>query len=973
LMLSTREWQEHNKALKDALLDRKKVEDEISRLSSEERWLQRLQDALPKIAERKELLSKLDEMKDIVLLDPNFSEERRRAVDALNHAKREVQKAEQALGKIQNEEEGLSIPEQVLEQEEVITGLHERIRSYQDAQRDKPKREGELRQVEDEARSVLSELRPDLELEQASELKINKAKRVRIYELVKKLEALMEEEKRLGNHITDLTKNLESAKDELKKLHAPRDPAKLESAVRRAQSQGDIEKELDTLNKKLEQEIEQAEIGLQSLPQWSGDLDKFEVLPVPSSDTVERFKSNFEEVEKKLHGIAQNIDEKKGEIDKFDMQINALQKEGSVPTEEELIEARKSRENIWALVKRAWLDNEDVEKEKKAFNLDQELPEAYEMSVNGADEIADRLRREADRVARQAELIAGRDNSHEKLDELHEQHRDISDQLSTLESEWSECWSEAGIQPLTPKEMLSWLKKHEQLVGRAKTIRDYKAEVRRHEKKVHDIREEINSCLEELGEDKAPEKLSISSLMDRCHNLTDYINRLMTQRNNLREKIKELEDDIETAVREREKTEKELTELREKWSEEVKTLGLEKDASSSEVAALLESIQELFQKIDDTKQIRRRIDGINKIIDGFEKDTINLCENVAPELQNKPANQAASELNSRIQKARQDNVKRKELGKNRLEKEDALQEARDTIKEMTGKLDEMCNKAGCSEYDEIEEAERRSESKRILQERISQLEKDLQEMAHGGGMRMEELIKKSEEVDPDSLPAYIEKIQIEIEEYKNERDRHLEKITTHKNELEKMDGNQKAAETAEKAQAILAQIGERVEDYLCLHMASAILSQEIECYREANQGPILMRASQFFSKITLGSFSGLKTSYDMRDNPILVGVRPSGDEITVDGMSDGTSDQLYLSLRLASLEKHLDENEPMPFILDDILIQFDDDRAIATLKVLAELSNKTQIIFFTHHTHLLDLAKKTVPKKVLYEHQLINH
>ena len=46
----------------------------------------------------------------------------------------------------------------------------------------------------------------------------------------------------------------------------------------------------------------------------------------------------------------------------------------------------------------------------------------------------------------------------------------------------------------------------------------------------------------------------------------------------------------------------------------------------------------------------------------------------------------------------------------------------------------------------------------------------------------------------------------------------------------------------------------------------------------------------------------------------------------VDGMSDGTRDQLYLSLRLATLEQHLSKGEPMPFVVDDILIGFDDNR-----------------------------------------------
>ena len=44
----------------------------------------------------------------------------------------------------------------------------------------------------------------------------------------------------------------------------------------------------------------------------------------------------------------------------------------------------------------------------------------------------------------------------------------------------------------------------------------------------------------------------------------------------------------------------------------------------------------------------------------------------------------------------------------------------------------------------------------------------------------------------------------------------------------------------------------------------------------------------------------------------------------------------------------------MPFIIDDILINFDDLRSRATLQVLADLGARNQVILFTHHRRLVD-------------------
>ena len=185
-----------------------------------------------------------------------------------------------------------------------------------------------------------------------------------------------------------------------------------------------------------------------------------------------------------------------------------------------------------------------------------------------------------------------------------------------------------------------------------------------------------------------------------------------------------------------------------------------------------------------------------------------------------------------------------------------------------------------------------------------------------------------------------------------------------------MDGRAEAAELAEKSQSVLAELREAVERYARVSAASTLLRKGIERYREAHQGPILSRASEIFAALTLNSFIGLVPDFDSKDNPILLGVRPTDDKVPVEGMSDGTSDQLYLALRLASLEQRLHDGEPTPLILDDILINFDDDRSCATLEVLEALSKKTQVIFFTHHRHLLELAKTTVNKEVLITHYL---
>ena len=81
-------------------------------------------------------------------------------------------------------------------------------------------------------------------------------------------------------------------------------------------------------------------------------------------------------------------------------------------------------------------------------------------------------------------------------------------------------------------------------------------------------------------------------------------------------------------------------------------------------------------------------------------------------------------------------------------------------------------------------------------------------------------------------------------------------------------------------------------------------------------------------------------------------------------MSEGARDQLYLALRLAYLEDYAKRSEPIPFVGDDLFMTFDDDRTKNGLAALAGLSADVQPILFTHHMHVVELARQTLGNDV---------
>ena len=167
-----------------------------------------------------------------------------------------------------------------------------------------------------------------------------------------------------------------------------------------------------------------------------------------------------------------------------------------------------------------------------------------------------------------------------------------------------------------------------------------------------------------------------------------------------------------------------------------------------------------------------------------------------------------------------------------------------------------------------------------------------------------------------------------------------------------------AADHAQNLSVQAAEIREEALRYARLRLSSVVLEREVERYREQNQGPVLKRANVLFPRLTLGRFRGLRVGVEERQ---IVLLREDGKEVLVDGLSEGARYQLYLALRIASLERYLERNPPLPLVLDDILIHSDDDRAAAALGVLGELAERMQILFFTHHARDLTLARRGHP------------
>ncbi len=979
-LLPGNQWARLDAELREAMAGRAAVEAQLSENERNRSHLSRIREALPLIARRRELLDALQYYENVVLLPDYFADTRKDLAAKRDAAQREAERAGRAVAAIEKEMAELPPTDAILENAALIEECHQQLGGQQKAAADRVKLETRRSTLLAEAGDMLRGLSDELRLEDAEKLRIKKDRAAAIRRLSGEYEQITARLESAAETLSSLGEEIDLLQQRRKTLAQPRDASLLASfrtAVSEAADYGPLEKQ----NRQALAGLEAREKSLQSRMERLGlpllDSIGLEKLPLPSLETVDLYEDRFDTADRRLAEIAREKEKITEQIRQAESRIQARQMAQAVPTEADLESARAERNQGWQLIREKLLGSEPDDCALDAY-LSQ-VPESeglcgvFEHHMHAADELSDRLRREADRVADHARLEAELAAARKRKNELDEAAEKAEKERAELAAQWLDGWRAAGITPEAPREMARWVRE----------VTDLKEALAANEENLQNARQTAHAIAGHrkiLSEQLAalaypPEQPGQNTAACSLSQLLHQGRQLIESEKALCERIEQIETELSarqkefSAARIRKKSaEEDLQRWRKSWESAVAPLGLSGDARPAEAAEVLEEVRALFEKLKAADALAQRIQGIENDAQGFSQSVCSLAKAAAPDLMENPPQEIALNLHRRLTRSREARTRYKELDKQLAKERENLATAGKTVADLDSQLLRMCEEAGCAAYADLPEAEERSRRRRELEDERKSVEERI--LSLSGGATVEEFARAAADVDPDTIDPELQRLDAHINDLSAEKTSLTENIGSLRNELDRMDGSARAAALAEERQEILGRLDPDARRYARARIATHILDRAIERYRDKNQGPMLNRASALFAEITCGAFTGVRAEFDGSGQPVIAGVRDGGEPVHVSGMSDGTADQLYLALRLAGLEMAIENSEPMPFIVDDILIKFDNERAAAALKVLAGLSARTQVIFFTHHHHLLQIAEKQIPETAFILHQL---
>lgn len=961
--VSVEQWTRKQEELKQKRHDFEHAQQQWDATQRNIKRLQRIQSALGSARRLQLQRERWKSLASAALVEEDFGQKAIELQSQERNLRQQLLQDQKQLDAWREQQSQLGADDPILERAKAIEGLLKKLGEYEKGQSDLPKLLSDQKRSEDKAREILRAMgRPE-------ELDESELQRWRIpEEQVSHIQALALKFGGLEQRVKDRSHQLRKSESSAEQKDAPEfalldegDRTRLQRALQAAQNGATLETACRNKRTRFETDCAAWQESMQRASMPAIEIDAWCVRPLPSADGLVAFEQRWSELEQRDNSLREKQSTHDHEAGQMQAQLESLESQADIPTREQWQQAIARRDALWQRWRQSESSAESLAGSKVA------LESEFEQALQEADAIATRLIDFSDRVARAQELRS-------KIRVLESQRAVHARQRAELEwardrwrQDWAEHWKGLTGTPQSVPEMRAWLSTLEQCRAKAIQLVQERRDIQSEESAIESHRQALVEAIDASGIHSAASSSALDVLIDAAQKALEADD----QRRHARE----------AAARERQKQQQSLLNVREEladaqhelevwrdqWSAAMASIGLPSDAEIEQVKLRLKNAGDLANALREANALGRRIAGIQQDAAALREQAHGLASQIGIDREGEPLENLIQRIDQRYRSAVLEQQQRSSLREQIENRERELEERTLALEKIEAELQAMIQRVGCDEASELYAASEKSRQRHQCEAQIADLESQL--VAQSDGVSLEVFLETVLERSEDDLQTQLGRLEHESTELQSQLLEASQMKKDCEREVAALDRNGVAAAIASQASGIASEFEEQWREYAVLRLCSIALKHGIDRFRERNQNPILLEASRSFAHMTGGGFTRLKLDSE-DDQQILVGVRDTEELVKVEHMSDGTRDQLYLALRLAAIRDWNSRHEPIPLVLDDILVHFDDERSIATLEQLAAISDTTQVIFFTHHQHLADLAVKTLATDRVFVHRL---
>lgn len=313
----------------------------------------------------------------------------------------------------------------------------------------------------------------------------------------------------------------------------------------------------------------------------------------------------------------------------------------------------------------------------------------------------------------------------------------------------------------------------------------------------------------------------------------------------------------------------------------------------------------------------------------------------------------------------QTQTERQQLARQAEEAEDDLRASQATLADVGSRKEALLALAACATLEDfMHMAAIVAETDELLRRR-QELEDQLS-LATDEDLTL--FLSSFENVDREEEEARLGQMDAQLADISREEDGMLTRIGELTARVATLrDGNSLASQQQDASEQE-AHMATLARQWARLAMTHAVIEQTKRQFERERQPAVMQEASKIFRLITDGRWQGINASLE-NSGGIRILPANQGEPVGPEMLSRGAQEQAYLALRLAYIKNHAAQAEALPLVMDDVLVNFDPERAQRTASALARLSGANdglQILYFTCHPHMVDILRAAQPDAPLY-------
>lgn len=954
LELGAGDWKELNEEIEGYAEHLKEIARNRAGISTERARLSRLKRVAPLMCRIDADIAALESTGSLPEVANDFVERLRAAIGAHQQAVNERERVLEDHESAQWEFSSITVDETLLANASEVQALFAKTGAYEKDQRDIPRI-----QVEADGYSAeLNQLAVRLGMSDPAEVEANQPADT----VCVTVRSLISEGKNLSERLEGCRKNIASEIDTLAGLDEQRTTRESVPNPRLLRDKlaalGPVLNQLDRrseIERTVVTEAKSIEGSAIRLHPPVVDLGAIARASLPSAETVARFRSAFDRIDAALQRADEQTIEIADTISNTENKLQAFTAHGPVPSAETIAAERQERDKAWSCLR-------DLLVGKAPALVGTTLTGTiltFEQHSSEADRLADSAVSNADRVATYTAEIKRLNEERAKQATAEERQTTLHANRNTELESWKELWMPTRVDPLPPVEMAGWLSQVQTLLARVEKNDTLNVDLKHVDTAVLAIIPALESLADEAGIPLV-EGLDTKHLLQQIQNRLSTIERIWEDSSKLETNI----NNTQTRIGKLRKEEAEATRLIEawkaRWSITIPALRLPAIAMIEQAEVTMSAWQKVPDTLRERDSRQRRVAGMQRDSKDFETHAKTVVESAAPDLLSLPVEASVKRLNERLTEAANSKARRDQAAK-RLEKASRVLELADKKLEESKAARAILTASIPSDTDLSELLQRFSRQEELNHSLIDHRD---QLITQGEGFTEEQIRVELAGFDVDQAAAKLQEFSTEDARLESEAQEAFANQKVAKNrhtELQKGMGAEVANQQKKNAEAELLAA---TREWLILRFSALLIAHAIEKSRASQHSPLIKRAGELFSTITGGAFIGIGQDFGEDDAPRLVGNRSPNENVTVSGLSEGSRDQLFLALRLAYLEDFAKNADPAPFIGDDLFTSFDEDRTANGLSALAAIGDRIQPILFTHHRHVVEIARAKMGEAV---------